>query len=86
MFDGFTVAKILRVLKLSHSAKRALQRFTVAKILRVLKPLRSPDVFLICFTVAKILRVLKLHLLHYSNLCSFTVLGNLKGTKTVLSS
>ncbi len=55
----FTVAKILRVLKLNIDIKKEPCGFTVAKILRVLKQGDGKPLPCQCFTVAKILRVLK---------------------------
>ena len=55
----FTVAKILRVLKLRSKFRMTQECFTVAKILRVLKLKVSTARVDSGFTVAKILRVLK---------------------------
>ena len=60
LYPRFTVAKILRVLKLLTIGARYCLCFTVAKILRVLKQNRYCRINLPSFTVAKILRVLKL--------------------------
>ena len=56
---SFTVAKILRVLKLEVLVFSGLSCFTVAKILRVLKHEKEEKKWKAGFTVAKILRVLK---------------------------
>ena len=57
--DSFTVAKILRVLKLKREKGGTTLCFTVAKILRVLKLVYPTSPEIVGFTVAKILRVLK---------------------------